>query len=961
MGVLTDLARSLGLGFGSPLALLPLLALPVLWFLLRATPPAPKRVELPSAGLLLGLESTERTPLRAPLWLVLLRLAIAALLCIGLARPSLNSQRAKAEGGDLLIVVDDGFASVQSWDRFRVHALAAAEETLARGGRVHALFTAPRAEKRDVVEALSVDRLRALFASLTPVPWAPDRPAALASLQASALFKGNARPSRILFLSDGLSYKDETFGGGLTRLAPVLIRAADLTGTVFALDILQKPSGRAVVVSRPAREGELLVSAQIEGLDGVPLASAEGRFKPGQSQIVIDLPAPGPGAKPVLVRLAGPPNAGRVRLFSESGARPRVGLAVTGSEEKPLLSDFFYIERALGPHAEVTRGKIAALAKARPAAMIIADEGGLPAAERRILEDYVEKGGVLIRFAGPRLAAQADSLVPARLRSGERAFGGALAWERPQMIARFTEDSPFFGLRPAPDALVRQQVLAEPGPELAAISWARLQDGTPLVTGAPRGKGLLVLFHVTASPDWSDLPLSGLFVDMLRRVIALRATPDAAEKSATTGREAGRENVAPFPLLYALGADGRLTRGKPDAPAFRPSAFAALAPGPMASPGLYGRGGRVAAVNVIAPDAPPRAWKPPPEMRVATLQAAPKRDLAGRVLGIALLLAAFDLLVALLVKGGRRIVGTDRVRADGRGRFLSALAAAGRRVAGGFRSRLRPGSRAGASIVLALSATAFAAGLFSPLARAQEVGDPVIDQLAPSIAMRLAFVRTNVPELDRATRAGLLGLSRELWRRTSVEPASPDAVDPETADLSVYPLLYWAIPDSAPPLSPLAAQKLNEFMRNGGALVIDTRDGGGADGAPGRRLGAILTGLDAPPLERLPERHVLNRAFFLLKETPGRFPSSLWVEAQSDARGRARANDGVSPLFIGGGDWAGAWAVDERGRAAFPVDGGEAARELAFRFGINLVVYALTGNYKDDQVHLPALIERLNR
>ncbi len=66
-------------------------------------------------------------------------------------------------------------------------------------------------------------------------------------------------------------------------------------------------------------------------------------------------------------------------------------------------------------------------------------------------------------------------------------------------------------------------------------------------------------------------------------------------------------------------------------------------------------------------------------------------------------------------------------------------------------------------------------------------------------------------------------------------------------------------------------------------------------------------------------------------------------------------------MFIGGGDWASAWAVDERGRSAFPVEGGEPARELAYRFGINLVVYALTGNYKDDQVHLPALIERLNR
>src|SRR6185437_12690078 len=95
-------------------------------------------------------------------------------------------------------------------------------------------------------------------------------------------------------------------------------------------------------------------------------------------------------------------------------------------------------------------------------------------------------------------------------------------------LAPFPSDSPFAGLLPTDEVKVQRQVLAEPSAELAAHTWATLKDGTPLVTQATLGAGRIVLFHVTANADWSDLPLSGLFVDMLRRLVALSvgvATP----------------------------------------------------------------------------------------------------------------------------------------------------------------------------------------------------------------------------------------------------------------------------------------------------------------------------------------------------------------------------------------------------------------------------------------------------
>jgi len=122
-----------------------------------------------------------------------------------------------------------------------------------------------------------------------------------------------------------------------------------------------------------------------------------------------------------------------------------------------------------------------------------------------------------------------------------------------------------------------------------------------------------------------------------------------------------------------------------------------------------------------------------------------------------------------------------------------------------------------------------------------------------------------------------------------------------------------------------------------------------------RRAG---TGLAIPPLAPLDSDHVIARSFYLLSEFPGHFSGeTVWVQRDQD-----RANDSVSPVIVGANDWAAAWAQDDDGNPLYAtVPGGARQRTLAFRFGVNLVMYALTGNYKGDQVHVPAILERLGQ
>ncbi|WP_198945063.1 DUF4159 domain-containing protein, partial [Brevirhabdus pacifica] len=238
-----------------------------------------------------------------------------------------------------------------------------------------------------------------------------------------------------------------------------------------------------------------------------------------------------------------------------------------------------------------------------------------------------------------------------------------------------------------------------------------------------------------------------------------------------------------------------------------------------------------------------------------------------------------------------------------------------------------------------------------------------------------AHVLTGDTRVDEVARAGLSGLSQTLFQRTSIEPADPIAVDVERDELAFFPFLYWPVTARQPLPSPAAYGRLNRYLRSGGMILFDTRDadiGGFGSATPeGRRLQQIAAPLDVPPLEPLPRDHVLTRTFYLLQDFPGRHAGGpVWVEAappdaeQAEGMPFRNLNDGVTPVVIGGNDWAAAWAIDAGGNRMFRVGSGfagERQREMALRFGVNLLMHVLTGNYKSDQVHVPALLDRLGQ
>ena len=909
---------SLGtLAFAAPWALVGLASLPILWWLLRVTPPAPRRVAFPPIRLLLDLRPKEETPAKTPLWLILLRMLLAALAILALAQPLINPQAGLTGSGPLVLVVDDGWAAARQW-RERQAAMVEAIDRAERDGRRVLLVTTaplPGGEPARPPEPMRAADARLAAQALTPRPWPVDR-AATAERIAALRLEGSAN---VVWLADGIDgpaaaalgerlqrlgglqvFLDEP--GGLSRLVlPPRTEAGDLT----------------VPVRRATDAGEERLFVRATAEDGRLLAREAATLAPGQraAEVRLDLPVELRN-RIHRVEIEGENSVGGTVLVDERWRRRPVGIAYAGTLDasQPLLSDLHYLQRALQPFAEVRIGPVAELLR-RELAVIALPDGAPPTPQdRQRLERWIEEGGILLRFAGPNLAQNPDPLVPVTLRRGDRQLGGALSWSRPAPLAAFDPASPFAGIAVPREVTVERQVLAEPALDLNEKSWAKLVDGTPIVTGERRGRGWLALVHTTANTEWSNLAISGLFVEMLQRVVAM------SEGVASTAAD------GVLPPLELLDGFGRPHSASASATAIPAGAFAQTAVGPRHPPGFYGTPQARRALNLtqtVTEIAPLSGL--PAGAQVVRYGGASELALRPWLLVAAFLLALVDLVIGYALRG---LLRPRRLRPAA--------------VAGALAGMLLVGG-AGDGMAQRLSGDEFA--------------------IRATTETRLASVRTGNPVVDATSRAGLAGLSTLLSRRTSVEAAEPMEVDLERDELAFFPLLYWPVTAEQPTLSQPAVAKLNTFLRNGGTILFDTRDQGmGAasaiTGGGMRRLRQLAQGLQIGALAPVPPDHVLTKAFYLMQDFPGRFAGGqVWVEQIDD-----RVNDGVASVVIGSNDWAGAWAVDPQGRGSHAVvPGGERQREMAYRFGINLVMYALTGNYKADQVHVPAILERLGQ
>jgi len=922
----------LSIGFSQPWLLIALISIPALWILLRLNPPRPQSIPFPPFPLLSNTLKAQPEPRRLPLWLLLIRLLICVLVITAMAGPIIDPEHPLLEGSNpLLIVMDDDWTAASDWaDRQTMleEIMSEAERTtrpvalLALGNHV-----LPKLE--------AASALRDQIRTLSPKPYAQDRELLLAPLQR---FLDEQPNVDVVWIATGINQNDQN-----TFLAPLKNILNDKTIT-----LITNPSSRTIALAGinngPEGLSVRLVRANNEAETSGILRAYDSKSRViGETAFHFDAIAKETTANFVLptelrneisrIEIDGHHTAGAVAFIDAQSRRRKIGLVsgVSADAAQPLLSPNWFVSQALRPYADLIEPRggpnqaIATLLENKPSLIVLTDVGTLSTEIEKSLSDFLTSGGLVIRFAGPRTTGVKDGLMPVRIRPGDRSLGGALTWEAPKHLAPFKSESPFNGVEAPEEIAITKQLLAEPDADLAHKTWAALSDGTPIVTAEKRGKGLMILFHVTADTTWSNLPISGTFVGMLRRIVTLSNRSESASPQATTAIVA-----APYLTLNGFGVLGSPTADDKPIENARPSKADI-----DHAAGLYGDPENPSALNVLTErDTLMLTDFAELHAKERGLNQQASYDLRPLLLVLAAILFAVDTLATLIVRGGRNLLA--------------------------FRL-----SKATVLPLLLLAWTM----LYYPSAHATPLAPK--DAEGPLLT-HFAYVVTGDATIDEISRAGLASLSVFLAEHTALEPGDPVGVDLTQDDLAVYPLLYWPMAPERPLPNAQSLEKVDAFMRDGGTVVFDTRDATltmpGLDTTPETKaLRRILANLSIPALEPVPSDHVLTKAFYLINRFPGRYAEgTTWIEAlpksNQDMDEPVHAGDGVSSIIITSNDLAAAWASDRDGQPLYPLTQSmPRQREMAMRAGTNIAMYVLTGNYKADQVHVPALLERLGR
>ncbi|WP_455481667.1 DUF4159 domain-containing protein [Bartonella sp. B35(2025)] len=930
------------MSFAAPLILLGLLSLPIIWWLVQITPPTPCKELFPPFRFLPKIANQQEAKNRTPWWLLLLRLTIAALIIIALARPILHKEPITFSGSQpLALIIDNGWASAKEWKKRIIVAESLLAQAEKQQKNIYFLATAEN-DTLDI-NPLPAETIKQHLKHLQPRPWPVNRVHTLKKL--IEITKGKSLD--IAYLSDGLQTSEDMQAFALIeQLKPqkFLWYLADISDIIGVTAIENNNKNIIAHIIRATNQGETTVTLSLYDLNNQLLGRSTTNFQEGATTALVSFNLPLELRNKIAwIKIENQAHAAATFLIDSRNRVSRVALLSPNINKitQPLLSPFYYIIKALQGHTQlITAGgkelsiDIDHLLKQNPSVFIMGDIVNMPKEVEKKLSDFVTKGGTLIRFAGENLSTTEhhDSLLPVPLRPGNRFLGSIMSWTKPQKLAPFAKNNFFFDLPFPEDITVSRQILGEPSPDLFEKTWLSLADGTPLITAASHGKGTLILIHIAPDPTWSNLPLSGFFAQMLQKLITLSAyeNKNPSHTKTTTVQNPWR----------TLTADGQLQTPPTFVVPLVIDAQSPPFPSYHTPPGLYGLKNNLYALNLLTHS----SHLIEQSVLLTSLSTNPlsydtkEKYLIGPLLGLAVLLFALDNFLVLWMGGAF---------------FLNR--------------------RNNVLLLLPFLISLITLFMHIPSAHAQSTENYYETIIQAAGATHLAYVVTNNHEIDTTSKSGLETLSQFIAERTMLSPGSVIAIDLDKDELAFYPLIYWPIDSNSPIPTPKSLEKINSFMKNGGTILFDTRDQintnlnfeGTATPAT-QRLRTILKGLNIPPIEPASADHVIARSFYIMPDFPGLYRGSpLWVESSSMKKRNNNflaTGDNVSSLLITANNFAGAWALDPKGTWKYPLIPNDAMQRLwAFRAGLNIVIYVLTGNYKADQVYVPTLLERFNR
>ncbi len=845
--------------FAAPWAFAALLALPLLWWLLRLTPPRPKRVLFGAFPLLKNLQTTQQITARAPWWLWLLRLILAATIITAAAHLQYNAptDQADADNTALILVTDNSAAAAANWPWLQSQTQRVLADA-AQNNRAVLWLTTTGKNKYGLQLASTV---AAQIATAQPSPW----PANLTELTDQLANNAIAPDAEIIWLNSG-AYPD--FPSELT----------DALANYSKLTVLQAPAqlawlsnwqNHAVTVERFNQNPQ---AGQLNWLDAQGHLLSSQSFDWPAAQTRLTIPANFPADKSHLihaVQLAGQSHAGAMWLLDPPGLPPSGIVKPSATHySTPLLNPIYYLNNALQTLGAKPQIDELAVLLNQHLPIIMLPDIVLDATQQNAVHTYIAQGGLLIRWLGPAtLPALDDTLYPIPFLRQLR-NSNSLTEHADILTAQAWPAHSALQAVPLPGDLTFAKVmdLLPANPNVTVLG--SLQNQTPWLASQKIGKGQLIAIYTSATPEWSNLPITPLMPNLIAALL------QQADIDQITTEPINRSD---FVMQQMVNAFGQIV--KPTSPALILNNDTNIIT-PATPPGKYQNNTATRFLNLGANWQglmPFDHWPANTQFDYRTTPPA-SQDYSGYLWLAALCLLLIDSYVTLSMRG--------LLPRWPHGKSLAAL---------------------GLLLIL-----------WAPQAHAAD-------------EMGLGYLGPPQQPLQQA----LTTLQQNLNTRTTATFSAPIAVEPNTADLALFPVLFWQPTTSA--LAPNAAPAMQNYLSKGGMLVIFAGD-------DAQNLATITKNLQLPALQTLPANHVLWHSFYLL-QAGAWLTQPIWLDQIAVNHESQIASVIILPADL----------LDKM------ADPANTDRETAVRLFINVMIYALTGDYKSDQVHLPYILERLGQ
>ncbi len=879
--------------FQAPWSLSTLLALPLLWHLFKALPPRPKSIAFPAVRLLIEMHSSQILSTRTPWWIWLLRSLMVIFLILAMARPVLtNTAQDGQTDSPDIIIVDNDWSVMDNWENRRRELDELLKQAKEKGKNPILLSSNTSLSPSPQDANKTLENAQVL----RPQPWPANRANLTAQIEEAVQLLD--KHPQIDWISNNLdSEENRTFLSHLAELGKTtLVRASNNDFPFIIKQVDRNPSGFHVRLNSAPQDSPHIIHIQFLDEKGQVLHRNKITLAAKQTDKEVDISLPAElKHQAVRLQVQGQVTPAGQYLLDEKWRDHPVGIIKNLGVNKSLLEPAYYVRKSLIPYTTLREADLNTLLNRETSLIFDVTFTTFTQNEQKRLTHWIEKGGLFIRFAGEEAARQTKEQSDPLM--PVKIMAGERSFGGTLSWKKPARLSPFPENSPFRNLHAAQDITVKR--QILARPETSLADKTwaQLEDGTP------LITAKQMGKGWSVLFHVNAIPSWSN--LPLSGTFEAMLKqflSLSAGKVLQQDEtlLPPYRLFDSYGA---LVSPSGQAQPLKTGPQEPPSPSQDHPPGLYGQENALTALNLGPHLSPLRIMhRLPATVGERHFQVNETINLAPWSLLIVLILALIDWGISL-----------------------------------GWTQRT---TRAATVCLCCL--------LIPATVQAKTDWEKA---MAAANDMRLAYMVTGNPKLDETVRRGLDGLGSVLRRRTAVELAPAMAYNPEKDDPALFPMIYWAIDETQQTLSEDATEKLNRFLKTGGFILFDTMGRN-----QGRQLQILSRKLDIAPLEQVPPNHVLTRAFYLLRDFPGRFDHhDVWVESDEDTQ-----NDRVSSVLVGNNGWAQAWARDDNLRPLYAVvPNGEIQREQAYRFGVNLVMYILSGNYKGDQVHIPAIMQRL--